>query len=205
MRALSIKHVWERPGGRALRCPYRRDLATLPTPSKGRATYSCPRKAVRRDLESARAKVGVFLSESSFFPPWATGVFELKPATLLLPRTRQEATALTCSSELRPHPVEIRYINYSDRHYERCTSCRAIPNLFMGSGNLSRAPRPRPRCSYRNLEVRNQPGVSILSPYPFSFSCARKNNVSQLDTLPYFNGGSIITLPTWAFWRTMCI
>ena len=36
VRALSIRHVWERPGERALRCPvlYRRDLATIQTPQR---------------------------------------------------------------------------------------------------------------------------------------------------------------------------
>ena len=83
VRALSIKHVWERPGRRALICPVCTDvtLPRFPPPTKGRAyaigkaTSSSPRKTVRRDLESARAKVAVFLSEASLFHPGFLGFF----------------------------------------------------------------------------------------------------------------------------------
>ena len=52
-RALSIKHVWERPGGRALRCPdlHHVTLPRLPTPTKDRGcdkVYKLPPPVQRR-------------------------------------------------------------------------------------------------------------------------------------------------------------
>ena len=84
VRALSTKHVWERPGGQALRCPdlYRRDLATLPTPNKGQSLYQLARlhppaqgKLYVATLSPPERRWEFFLSEASFFHPGLLGFF----------------------------------------------------------------------------------------------------------------------------------
>ena len=84
VRALSIKHVWERPEERVLRCPvlYRRDLATLPTPNKGQSLCHLARlhppaqgKLYAATLSPPERRWDFFLSEDSFFSPWAPVIF----------------------------------------------------------------------------------------------------------------------------------
>ena len=71
-----------------------------------RLTPSCPRKTVRRDLESARAKVGVFCLNPAFFHPGLLGFFS-RNRLLFFPHLRDKRRRHLCTVlRLRPHPVD---------------------------------------------------------------------------------------------------